>query len=136
MITLEILKKEKMLAMKAGNRVRSKLLGTLIAEFEDSERRGEVVGAANIYGKISKYIANDQENIRLYREMGSTVMADTLEQGVNELKSLLPLPLTLDEVKEILVREQITNIGAAMKHLSANYSGRYGHLAKDIKGLL
>lgn len=119
MIVENILESKKA-AMKAGRKMESTLLGTLIGELSRN--------------KLKDF--SDELVIKAIKKMIETGSEDEIEI----LEKFLPSILSEDEL-EVIIKEIIStnsysgmkDMGKVMKHLTENYLGRYdGKIASDL----
>lgn len=118
-MNIEQLKARQLVLRKSRNPL-SKVLGTLIAEFEDQLRSGETVSEADIFAKIKKYIERAKENLEL------SIFQDVhIHLEIEMLEDLLPNQLEEDTLIDLLMSENCSNVGDFMKFLKENYVGQY-----------
>jgi uncharacterized protein YqeY len=138
---MKLLKKNHLDARVKKDDIISKLLGTVIGECEtlaknDKSGAGDVFNDDFVIKVIQKQLKYISETIKLIEEKPERAveLAKCIRES-EHLKTYLPKQLTNDELTNIAIRQHSVglNVGAIMKHLKDNYSGRYdSKIAIDI----
>lgn len=128
-MTLDELRAEMLKQRKQRNNIAVSVLSLIIGKIDTEIKNNKEV---DVVAKIRKEISNNLETMKLAGER-----KDLLEENAY-LESILPKPLTADEITTILGEIKPNNIGEAMKHLKSNYADRLdGALAsKTVKAYL
>ncbi len=126
-------------ARKASDRVALTILTTLYAE---AAMKGKNSGNREstdeeVTATIAKFVKNAKE---LLSHIEDTETKDKIISEITVYEEYLPSQMSKEEltsvinnIMEIKEGDVIPNIGAVMKHLSANYNGQYdGKLASEI----
>lgn len=118
--------KAKHLELRKARSPHAKVVGMLVAEFEDFIRQNKEVSEDMVCGKIRKYIENAYDNAKLSGDAKCAVEAEFLE-------TLLPEMLSEGDLLAILMDSGASNIGEFMKHLRTNHPGQYdGKVASKV----
>lgn len=129
------MKKDRMSAMKAKNKVVKEILTVFLGDLETDEKRGETITDQYIIKKLKKSIQNCDDNFGHTGE----------EKYVTEkaiFTGYLPVQLSDEEltvaIQDIINLQEAPNIGTVMKELKLKYDGMFdGKVASStIKGLL
>lgn len=104
---------------------------TIIGELETTAKTKQAeVTDENVYAKYRKTINTNNDNIKLVR---TEAEKDKILAENEFLQGLLPQELTEAEIVDILTKLAPSNMGEAMKHLNANYTGKFnGGLASKV----
>lgn len=129
MSLLEKLKSDRMSAFKAGEKVKSNLLATLIAEAKN-EALKEIKRDptdAELEGKIRKFLKNIEETMGLVKDDAARIANLALEKST--LESYLPKQLSGDELRaaiESIVAGLSDKSAKAMGQVMADLKVKYG----------
>lgn len=131
---IEQIKKDRITAMKAKNKVAKDILTTLVGELEgaqyDKNHKGNGITDELVVQSCKKFIVANKEMLQHVTD------ADVTERLTNEnvvLTGYLPKQLTEDQLRTLIIDTGETNIGGVMKYLKSNYNGQFdGKLASQI----
>ncbi len=116
------IKKERLLAMKSGNKPRRSTLTTLLGAIETEEKRGNAMDDTSIIALLKKWIANADENFRLTSDVA-------FEEEKAIYQEFLPKQLSDDELSEsidqIISELDNANIGSVMSNLKLRHPGLF-----------
>lgn len=115
-------------AMKERDAVAKTILTTLLGELEGMAKREQADITDEMVAKTcKKFVASNQEVIAL----DSNVEQLTAENVI--LTKFIPIQLTADELRVIIVDMNASNLGEIMKQLKADHNGEYdGKTASTI----
>ena len=126
-------------ARKASDRVALTILTTLYSE---AAMKGKNSGNREstdeeVTATITKFVKNAKE---LLSHIEDTETKDKVASEIDIYEAYLPSQMSKEELTSVITNimgvaegDVIPNIGIVMKHLSANYNGRYdGKLASEI----
>jgi len=121
-------KASRMAAMRARNGVTRSILTTLLGELEGMAKRDQVeISDDMVIRTCKKFIIGNIETMKLG---GSK---DQLETENAILSGFLPKQLSSDELRAIIVKMGIGDMGTIMKQLKAEHEGTYdGKMASEI----
>lgn len=133
-MNIKQLQEELLRVRKAKNKIATAVLQSLIADYDKQARTGKNV---DILAMVRKYMANAFANNQLELERGNLAGAGKYLSEHVFLNTLLPKQLTYEELRQILVSNNLVNVGEAMQFLRANYNGQYdgkmaSALAKEV----
>lgn len=132
MSILTAMKKDRMQAMKDGDKAAKDVLTVFIGDMESDSKRGEKVDDNYIVPKVKKAIANAQENHKLSSN------EDFLKE-VKILEKYLPQMATEDDVrtfvsKHLEAEDTDKSMGGVMKALKAEYGNTLN--GKEASGIV
>lgn len=132
MSILIAMKKDRMTAMKSGDKETKQVLTVFIGDMESDMKRGADVNDSYIIPKVKKAIANAQENHRLSGN------EDFLKE-VTVLEQYLPQMATPDDVRNFVSNllqddEADKSMGAIMKSLKTRYGDTLN--GKEASGIV
>ena len=132
MSLFQTLKTDRIQSMKDRNAVAKSILTTLVGELEGQAKRVQSdVSDAMVVQTCKKFMASNAETIS-YKLTSEDVIARLTSENTI-LTSYLPVQMSESEIREIIVGLDASNIGEVMKHLKANYAGKFnGTLASSI----
>lgn len=131
---LSIIKSDYLVLRKAGAKAKVSFLSSLIGEIESKATMVDgkkVVSEADAIAVLKSYEKKNSE-FRAINDLPVAVI-ENLDFELELIRNYLPKQLTNDEIRNILIKLETTNLGEMMKHLKENYSGLYdGKLASSI----
>jgi uncharacterized protein YqeY len=132
MSILTAMKKDRMTAMKSGDKETKQVLTVFIGDMESDMKRGSDVDDSYIIPKVKKAITNAQENHRLSGN------EDFLKE-VTVLEQYLPQMATPDDVRNFVSNllqddEADKSMGAIMKALKIRYGDTLN--GKEASGIV
>ena len=127
-MTLQDLKKEKIVYMKAKNKDAVNALNALINKvmLQTIEKRkdGVELTEADIDVLIQKTEKELIEEQLAFKNAGRDEQVASLEEQLNVVRKYLPKLLSDDEIKDIILTLEDKSIPSVMKHFKANYNGK------------
>jgi len=122
MTLFEKIKTDRINAKKQKNEVASSILTVLFGELENQSKRNVVINDELVIQSCKKFILNNDETIKLVNDefTKSRLQAENLI-----LQVYLPVQLTIADLRSIINKLNINNLGQIMKYLKENYTGQY-----------
>lgn len=109
---------------------RTKILQTMVGEFNTAEKSKVVIDDAYVIKNIKICIATNNNNIPL---LSDQARIDALVFENEFLSTYLPQVLSEDEVKQIIADNGLTDVPTGMKYFKEHYNGRYdGKMVSSI----
>lgn len=132
MLSLSLLKKERLQALRQKNKVKSSVLSTLLGEMQISEKNGLVIDEPYIVKQITTLSKKAEENLLICEDTGRDVQAATFRAEIDECTELLKhsslVELSVDEIVEIIEQLGATSMAQmseVMRYLRSNFEGRH-----------
>ncbi|MDK9793297.1 GatB/YqeY domain-containing protein [Vibrio sp. D431a] len=132
MLSIETLKKEKLLALKQGKKPKSKLIGLLLASLQAVEKTGGSVSEDLVVSEIHGLTKQINFNIKICKENDREKDLQMYEQEIaymNELLSLASIQMLsdadLDAIIAKLEAQSKSDLGRVMGYLKSNHFGQY-----------
>lgn len=119
----ELIKKDRIQAMKDKDTLKRDLLGTLIGE---ASKQVKDPTDESVTSTIKKFIKNDEDTIKL---ISDNEAISILNKEITILESYLPKQLTekeiIEEISVLIFGHQKFALKDVMTHFKDNFSGKY-----------
>lgn len=131
---IDVLKKDRIQAMKDKETAKKDLLGVLIGDATKEAKQPE---DAKVVAMVKKFIKNSEETLAVCVRVGNSIGETAARAEINILEAYLPKQLTIEglrtAVKYAVEFNNATDMGSVMKYLKDNHEGRYdGKLASQM----
>ena len=123
----EKLKSDQLAARKARDTKLVTYLSTIIGEIETKDKIKPMTDS-DVIALLKKFKDGIDETVN---KVGTT---DTTSFELNVIKQYMPQQLSVQEIKQILGDNNITNIKDAQQYMRANHAGMYN--GKDVNSAL
>ena len=124
-MTLNDLKKAKMVEMKARNNDAVTGLNVVIAKLMLLEKSGKgEITDADVVQAIQKSIKELQEEKEGFQKAGRAESVASLEAQIKAVEAYLPKQLTEEEIKEIILKLEDRSVPSVMRYFKQNYQGK------------
>tara|TARA_Y100001936_G_C16061787_1_gene664546 strand:+ start:671 stop:1063 length:393 start_codon:yes stop_codon:yes gene_type:complete len=115
---LEKLKKDRQAAAK-DNKVKRSILTTLLGEVENiSKRNGDGIDDTLISNVAKKFVSSNKETLAIKE-------SDVLVEENKILSEFILEQMTVDQIRAVIEKEELSTMKDIMSHLSANYKGLF-----------
>lgn len=127
MILIDQIKKDRIDAMKAGDKTKRSILSLLIGDIENRFTGHQKPSDGDVVALIKKYISNNEQTLDQMTNHDSDFgeEANILEKELSVLNGYLPKQLTHIEIYNIMKDVEDKSIGSLMKYMKDNYPGQY-----------
>lgn len=123
-MTLQDLKKAKIVAMKAHDNDTVKGLNVVISLLMVQEKSGNgELTDADVTNAIRKAMKELKEEREGFIKANRTEEVDSLTNQITAVEAYLPKQLTAEEIKEIILSLEDKSVPSVMRHFKANYPG-------------
>ena len=116
---LKILKEKRQSYLKDKNKIASSILTTLLGELETKAKRDNTDISDDLVISVCKKFINSNEETLKFKELSS------LKEENEILKFFIPETMTISEIIDILVKNNVEDFPSAMKYLKDNFSSKY-----------
>lgn len=123
-MTLQDLKKAKIVAMKAHDNDTVKGLNVVISLLMVQEKSGNgELTDADVTNAIRKAMKELKEEREGFIKANRTEEVDSLTNQITAVEAYLPKQLTAEQIKEIILSLEDKSVPSVMRHFKANYPG-------------
>ncbi len=123
-MTLQDLKKAKIVAMKAHDNDTVKGLNVVISLLMVQEKSGNgELTEADVNNAIRKAMKELKEEREGFIKANRTEEVESLTNQLSAVEAYLPKQLTAEQIKEIILSLEDKSVPTVMRHFKANYSG-------------
>lgn len=123
-MTLQDLKKEKIVAMKAHDNDTVKGLNVVISLLMVQEKSGNgELTEADVNNAIRKAMKELKEEREGFIKANRTEEVKSLTNQIAAVEAYLPQQLTADQIKEIILSLEDKSVPSVMRHFKTNYPG-------------
>lgn len=123
-MTLQDLKKEKIVAMKAHDNDTVKGLNVVISLLMVQEKSGNgELTEADVNNAIRKAMKELKEEREGFIKANRAEEVESLTNQISAVEAYLPQQLTAEQIKEIILSLEDKSVPSVMRHFKANYSG-------------
>lgn len=123
-MTLQDLKKAKIVAMKAHDNDTVKGLNVVISLLMVQEKSGNgELTDADVTNAIRKAMKELKEEREGFIKANRTEEVDSLTNQITAVEAYLPKQLTAEQIKEIILSLEDKSVPSVMRHFKSNYPG-------------
>lgn len=126
-MTLEDLKKEKILAMKAKDADAVTAYNAVISKLmlmKTDPNHGKDISEADVVTACRKTESELIEERANFEKAGRSESVEALTRQIETVKKYIPEMLSAEKIKEIILSLPDKSVPAVMKHFKANYNGK------------
>lgn len=126
-MTLEELKKEKIIAMKAKDSDAVTAYNAVISKLmlmKTDPNHGKEISEADVVTACRKTESELKEERANFEKAGRSENVISLTRQIETVKKYIPEMLSAEKIKEIILSLPDKSVPAVMKHFKANYNGK------------
>lgn len=124
----DILKAEKIIAMKERNKEKSDTLGVVIAKAMlvkvEKRAKNEELTDADVIAVLQKSVKELEDERLGHEKLGRVEQVASLNRQIEIVKSYIPAMMSEEEIKQIILALPDKSIGAVMKTFKTEYAGK------------
>ncbi|CAH7344993.1 putative GatB/YqeY domain-containing protein [Vibrio chagasii] len=132
MLSLAVLRKEKMLAFKAGNKSKASLISVFLSDLQLLEKEGEQITEKMIISAIASASKKARSNLKICEDSGRAEGVSQYKAEIaiyDEVVSLSSLTsMTEQEILDVVQEvgaTQMSDMGKVMAKLKTDFGGRF-----------
>lgn len=123
---IDDIKKANMQAMKERNQAKRSAYSSVISRYQllKSNNPEKEIADSDILSIIQKVVKELEEEALSYQKAGREEQVIEINKQKDALKEFIPVQLSEEEIKEIIIALPDHSVPFVMKHFSLNYKGK------------